>query len=385
MTQYSANWARVSPEESGPPEDIAAGGPGAPARRVALVAFFQERHRRQVYQLYQEVFGRDAANSFQERWRWAQEACLYPQDSPKWVLVDRERVVGFLGTIALPYVLQGSTILAHTPCDYMVHPQYRFHGVKLMGEFFRTCDNCVTCEDMPASIKVTRWLGAEPVGSLVRHVRVLDARALTTRWRWAGAAPARWPLNLLLRRPDKARFHLGGTPFKVAAARQFDLRFQAFFDRLAATVAVLPARDLRFLEWRYGNGSPHAGREIGVVAGPGDRLLGYVVFCLSSRPQRYGYILDLQALPPQAEEIGSSLLGYAVERLRAGGAWSVRYHHLASPGNLPDRVLKQHGFIPRGRHQFLVRFRDPGIASAARCAGNWNYSYGDSEASHAFI
>jgi hypothetical protein len=361
------------------------GPPGDAAGTSVAVLPFQEDQREGVYQLYGEVFGPAAARSFSDRWRWAQEACLHPQDQPKWVVLDQQRVVGFLGTIALPYVVQGAPVLAHTPCDYMVHPAYRFHGVKLMGEFFRTCPNCVTCDDMPPTIKVTRWLGAQPVAPLVRWVKVLDARALSHRWSWAGAGPARWPINLLLRGSGLARRRPGRTSFRVAAARDFDHRFQEFFHRLAQVAPVLTARDRRFLEWRYGAGSPHQGRQIGVATDSGGDLQGYVIYYLSSGPQRYGCILDLQSLPPHGREVGGSLLNYAVARLRAGGAWSVRYHHLAGSGALPDRVLQQHGFMPRGEHQLLVRFQEPSMAGAAASAANWNYSYGDSEASHAFI
>lgn len=368
-----------------PLEERNSAEPVAPTSGEVQLIPFQVDHKEQVFQLYREVFGPSAAESFQERWQWAQEQCLYPGYNPKWVLVDRERVVGFLSTIPLPYIVRGIPVLAHTPCDYMVHPEYRFHGIGLLREFFRSCENCVTCDDMPSTIKVTRWLGARPVGRLVRYVKVLDPRALRPNWRWAGAAPMRWPICFLLRGSLSRLSYPRERQFDVEPVSRFDLRFEDFFHKLTKQVTVTPGRDLQFLEWRYGRESPHGGREIGVIADQKQELLGYVIFYLSRAPHRSGYILDLQTLPQRAGEVGNALLGYAGGKLRDRGAWSIRYHHLASPHTVPAHTLRRHGFIPRGCHQFLVRFRDPAISHFAGFSGNWSYSYGDSEASHSSV
>jgi len=52
---------------------------------------------------------------------------------------------------------------------------------------------------------------------------------------------------------------------------------------------------------------------------------------------------------------------------------------------MPVPDLRRLGFIRRGDFVLSVKFADPGIQTIATRPGAWNYSFGDSEASHAFI
>ena len=108
-----------------------------------------------------------------------------------------------------------------------------------------------------------------------------------------------------------------------------------------------------------------------------------MIFFFPGGPKRTGYILDLQMIPPSDTRVARALMKYAVQRLRRAGAWTVRYHLVASPFALPDEVLADFGFRRRGGHHFMVKFRDERLAATAGRQANWNYSFGDSEASHA--
>lgn len=362
-------------------------------KETADVRPFQEADREQVYDLYKEVFGEygkrfgeDWPRAFRSRWQWAQQENLYPQDSPRWVLTSGEGVVGFLATIPVPYWINGTSVIAHTPCDYMVHPDHRFHGIKLMRKFFRSCDNCVTCDDIPATIKLTQWLGAKPVGQLVRYVKILDGRALGRRQGWSRVpASVLWMMTQGLRWSDRLWRIDDGFAGKVELLDHFDWRFDHFFNRVSGLTRATALRNTQFLKWRYGNTSPHARREIGVATDANSGLIGYVIFYLSGGPSRIGYVLDLQVLPFNNVKAATALLGYAVERLRGKGAWTVRYYHVSSPFNPPDEMLNRYGFVPRGGYQLLVKFRDERLAATACSQSSWNYSYGDSEASHAAV
>ncbi len=369
--------------------EAAAGSPAVAVRRkdgqeatVKLLAV-EEEHWDQVYRLYGQVFGEDMARAFRDRRHWARQGGVCAQGASGWGLVDGDAVVGLLTTVPMRYWIGGAEIVAHTPADYMVHPQYRFHGIKLMREFFRACENCVTCDDMRATIKVAEWLGAKRVGTLVRYVKLLDGRALRSRSVWAKVPSPLWsPVTWALRLVDVVRTRGLTSDVTVEALNSFDERFARFSHDLAQRVPAMPARDLQFFEWRYGDRSPHAAREIGAVTDHTNELVGYVIFHLSGGPSRTGYILDLQALPQANKGITMALLDYALRSLRRRGAWKVQYHNLSSPFGLADEVLRSCGFTPRGAHQFMVNFRDQGLAAVAERQLNWNYSYGDSEASH---
>src|SRR3712207_8822316 len=59
------------------------------------------------------------------------------------------------------YRIGGERVVAHTPADYQVLPGNGFHALSLMRRFFRTVDNCVSCDQVPEAIAVETRLGAE--------------------------------------------------------------------------------------------------------------------------------------------------------------------------------------------------------------------------------
>ena len=85
----------------------------------------------------------------------------------RWVAVDEDgRVVGHLAAVPQYYRIGGQRVVAHTPCDYMVHSRHGFQALSLMRTFFRTVDNCVACDMVPAVIGVETRLGAGVAGQL---------------------------------------------------------------------------------------------------------------------------------------------------------------------------------------------------------------------------
>ncbi len=353
--------------------------------RVRVVDF-DWRWKEGVQALYAQTFGEAAAAAFASRWQWSRSTDLGQDSAPAWVLSHGQAAVGFLATVPLPYRIAGERVIAHTPCDYAVLPGYRFNGILLMRRFFEVCENCVSCDDIPATIKVTEWLGARRAGRMVRVVKILDARSLRTRRGWNRVpSPALWPLTASILLADRVRVLQAPGGGGASPAAGFDCHFDRFFQRLARTVPATVERSLAFLRWRYGAASPHAGAEVGVITSSDGELRGYIVFHCSPTVSHASCILDLQTDPPGDGGLTGALLDYAVDRLRAKGAWVVRYHFVPSAYAPPLSLLHARGFVTRGGHQMLVRFEDTDLQATAAAQANWSYSYGDSEASHAEI
>lgn len=349
------------------------------------LAPYRPEHFEGVCALYAEVFTAPAARAFRARWKWSQEENLFPGETRRWVLLAGGAVAGFLGAVPLLYRVNGREVVAHTPCDYMVHPDHRFHGIKLMRQCFKECESCVSTDDIEATIKVTTWLGAAQAGRMVRYARVVDARAMR-RGRLAGMPGPLWkPATLGLRAYQALRLSNPGGKYDVQPAQGFDSRFDRFDKRVGASAPASLVRDSRFLNWRYRGASPHAKSEIATVSRPDGELAGYVVYYMSPGPAHYGYIMDLQADGDDAPQVAGRLLTYAAGRLRKAGAWVIQHHQPLTPHTLPDATLRSFGFVPRGRHELLVRLGDADMQSAASKSENWQYVYGDSEASHSVI
>ena len=97
----------------------------------------------------------------------------------RWVAVTEDgEVVGHLSALPLYYRVNGQRVVAHTPGDYMVDPRYGFYALSLMRKFFRTCENCVACDMVPATITVETRLGAEISGDLGYAAKLLNVGRL---------------------------------------------------------------------------------------------------------------------------------------------------------------------------------------------------------------
>ncbi|MDQ3965960.1 MAG: GNAT family N-acetyltransferase [Actinomycetota bacterium] len=358
-------------------------------------------------------------------WRWLESHPLAKDEMHRWVLATEEgEVVGHLAAVPQYYRINGQRIVAHTPADYQVLPQYGFHALLLMRKFFRTAQNCVACDMVPAVIGVETRMGAEKAGSLHYAAKLLnvsrlpappipapirrflnleeqaalargcenlseagppDAQEQVTliRPRAPIPAPIKRLLNGGLRVVDEALGGVFGGNLKVEVLEGFDESFDELFEKIAAVVPCLPEKDAAFLRWRYGPGSPQNPVTILGVRGE-EGLLGYAVLGVTvETPQgfRDAYILDLMTLPGR-RDVARALLREAVRYFRRAGTPIIRYRFLMSHTSPRSSDVRRLGFFYRNRRRntLLVKFADRGLHKTANDTANWSYSIGDGEA-----
>src|SRR5918998_353877 len=349
----------------------------------------------------------------------------------RWVAVadddqNGSQVVGHLAATPQYYRIGGGGGGGYTPCDYMVHSQHGFQALSLMRTFFRTIENCVACDMVPAVITVESRLGAEvagqlqyaakllnvsrlpvpPIPSPVRRLLNLQEQTVTARGyasrpeaeshdaeehiapplvrpRAPIPAPVKGLLNEGLRMVDEALSSGFGGDLRAEMLEGFDESFDVLFEKIAAQVPCVPEKDSAFLRWRYGPGSPQTPVTILGVR-EGEDLLGYAVLGVTVENLegfRDAYILDLVALPGH-HDVTRVLLGEAERFFRKAGVPLIRYRYLRSPTSPQSGDLLRFGFFPRKerRNWLLVKFADPARHKVARHITNWSYSIGDGEA-----
>jgi hypothetical protein len=355
-------------------------------------------------------------------YRWYQDHPLSGK-LYRWVSMTEEgEVVGHLTAFPQFYRIDGRRVVAHTPGDYMVLPQHGFQAIMLMRSFFRSTENCVVCDMVPAVISVETRLGAKVVGDLQYAAKLMNvsrlpmpsvpaplrrllklpqqfapARGFTDR---PGAeahdveehvappaprprAPIPRPLQGLLngglRAVDEALGSGLGGDLEVQALDGFDESFDDLFERVAAVVPCTVEKDTAFLRWRYGPGSPQSPVTVlGVRSGR--RMLGYAVLKAAFHGQD-GYILDLTALPGR-QDVVLALLRETVRSFRRMGVQIIRYRLVESPTSPRSADLRRLGFFSRRgrRHKLLVKFADTSLRETTDDLLNWSLSFGDGEA-----
>ncbi|MGA9523189.1 MAG: GNAT family N-acetyltransferase [Myxococcaceae bacterium] len=347
---------------------------------------FEPALRDQVFSLHATVFGARESQAFRARWRWSQVENLFPAQTPKWVLLDRDRVVGFVGTVPQLFRIGGRDVLTHTSSDFMVAPAYRFHGIQLMRACTEYCENHLSLDNVDATVAVLKFLRFAPVAVMRRYVKVLDGNFARARVAWGTRVPGiAWqPVNLLLRARDQLA--VPRERCEAVALDDFDARFDRYFEKEVARCSAIQVRSCEYLRWRYGPASPHARRRLGVVVDSQNELSGYVITFLSGDAERSGYILELSTKNERNLEVTSALLRFAVRQLRSQGAWTVRLHQLDTGASIPASLLRAWNFQRReDTYQLLARLADPKAMLLAQNTRGWSMSFGDAEASHGLL
>jgi len=341
----------------------------------------------------------------------------------RWISETEDgEVVGHLAAMPLYYRIGGERVVAHTPGDYMVHPDHSFQALALMRRFFREVDNCFACDMVPAVISVETRFGAEVAGQMQYAAKLLNVSRLPVpsmperlrkalrlpsqfspsrgytghqdeghaalgepepapqpRPRAPIPAPLKSALNGGLEALDKALMRGYGAGYEVEAIDHFDESFDEFFEKVAAVVPCLQEKDSAFLNWRYGPDSPTHPVEVLAVRG-GQGLLGYAVVKFLPKSGD-AFILDLMSLPGYTQ-VARALVRESVRYFRKRGAPIIRYRYLESPATPGGSDLLRLGFFSRGegrRNSILVGFEDEQKHELALDLDNWSYNIGDGE------
>jgi hypothetical protein len=334
-----------------------------------------DKLRRLIYPDHPEAYEVDWHSRI---WRWLGTHPL-ADEMHRWVLAtDEGEVVGHLAAVPQFYRIDGERVVAHTPADYQVLPGHGFHALSLMRRFFRTAENCVSCDQVPEAVAVETRLGAKEAGKLHYAAKILDLSEIPR-------LPA--PLGPVMKLPswglkavDGALGRVFGNGPKAEGIDGFDASFDELFESVASSVPCVAEKDAAFLRWRYGPDSPQSPVTILGVK-DGDTLLGYAVLRVTVGGDN-GYVLDLTTLPGR-HDVARSLLRDAIRHFARVGVYIARYRFLESPTSPRAKDLWRLGFFPRNnrRHTLLVKFADYGLHKAALDPTNWSYTTGDGEAS----
>jgi hypothetical protein len=385
---------------------------GVAQLRIQAYPQFPETHDVEFYSSVYRWFERHPLGN--EMYRWVAVA-----DDGQ----NGSRVVGHLAATPQYYRIGGQRVVAYTPCDYMVHYRHGFQAFHLMRMFFRTTENCVACDMVPAVIAVESRLGAEVAGQLQYAAKLLNVSRLPVppvpspvrrllnlqqtvtargyasrpdterhdaeehvapplvRPRAPIPAPVKKLLNEGLRIADEVLSSGFGDDLRAEVLEGFDESFDELFEKIAAQVRCVPEKDSAFLRWRYGPGSPQFPVTVLGVK-EGGTLLGYSVLMVSMTAGQDGNVLDLTALPGR-RDVARALLRESVRFFRRVGAQIVRYRFVESLTAPRPSDLRRLGFFYRRgrRHTLLVKFADRNLHNTANNIANWSYTVGDGEAS----
>jgi GNAT superfamily N-acetyltransferase len=337
-----------------------------------------KEHDAEMFRLYEEVFGKDAAAASRRRWSWQYEN--NPQVAATgpviWMAQEPGRLLGQMAALRVRLWFGGREVQASWGNDYFVRldAQGRGLGALLSNAWSDHEDVALALGLTPSSYPLFKKLGFVDVGPVPFYQKVVDAGAVARR--------RLGPLLGALAAPGLAAFlrlRLGRPPgpprdVEVAAAADFTPEYDGLWERARASYAMCVRRDARYLRWKYLE-CPHRRYDLLEARRRGE-LVGYAVSRLDDyRGLRLGWIVDVFT-DTRDEGAKEALIHRLLESFQAAGVARAQAYSLNAP---LAATLRRFGFFPGfSAVQFCVKSAvDPQGAFAD--VGGWNLMFGDGD------
>jgi hypothetical protein len=235
----------------------------------------------EIANLINQVFGR---NRNSEYFEWLYRRNPVGQALAAVVLCDGS-VVGLMSAIPVKYSVSGTDVLFAQNVDLAIIERYRRLDVymKLIVTQHDTLSQgnvkfSFGFTNKYSSAVASQTHGSKKIGTLPRFVKVLNARPfLAKTFSNKTLSKIVSPIaNALLCTwyPRNVKIPIG---LELKRIRQFDERFDIFWDQIKADYPIMAVRDKRYLNWRYKNG-PHMNSEVACLQRVGsNEIVGFTV------------------------------------------------------------------------------------------------------------
>jgi GNAT superfamily N-acetyltransferase len=344
---------------------------------MADIVRFQLADRRAVDTLYRRVFGHDAANASQLRWRWQylQNPNTPPDGLQIWLAREGPTIVGQYAAMPVRLALKGLEISGSWGMDVMVAPERQRQGI---GEvLFRTWDQHVGASlglgPSPSSRRLFQKMKWPEVGPVPCLVKPLTRRAVRR---------ANWPMPLNRLASALAypyiRVISGPKPLQaqIEPIRQFDQRFTELWERVSRSFGLAVTRDAAYLNWKFIE-PPHV--RYSVVALKRDETIGGYAVYRHVQESRGRVTLLVDFLVDPSDRVGfETLLRWVDREARAADSDKIRLFSMHAGFR---RLLRRSGYFSvASTLEFAIKVNAMSVPeSFYEQTNDWHVTLGDSD------
>ncbi len=299
-----------------------------------------------------------------------------------WIGKDEDKDQ-FIGTaVALPrkFWVNGRTISCHVLADFSINPEYRSLGPALKlnrASLDPVHDGRIPfAYDFPSkSMAVAhRWMKVEPIGQVLRFVRLLRAgRQIEERvGKGLISRILAWIVNTAMRIYSVQKMSKGYTfDDEKIDPKSFDVSFTELDRHIGKRYKVCGSRDQSYLTWRY---ALNTHRDFFLIKLKyHDELCGFIIFTIreNSRVQVYDLYSKDQA------EVKRNLIKALLKVVYNKNAEAVEVALLETNPWIP--LIRRCGFFPRSDTSEVYVFipKDSDLDGVVNNAGNWYMTQGD--------
>jgi|GEM_PF-1999704 len=287
-------------------------------------------------------------------WRWRYDANPAKTDTLPPFLVGEQggTIVGVHGLVPLRVKVMDRILVASCGCDLVVDPRARSVGMKIKLKAMSRAFSPLyisTSANEPAN-KITLALGGKEVGvgrcklikplkasGILRRIfgknHLAFARAATTFASVAVGKPLDWALAV----GRAIRSYPAVSGAAIEEIRQFDQRFDRFWETISREANIMHVRDAAYLNWRFAR-YPFAGIESFALVRENE-ILGLAVIHKSTDSDGLPFVAILELLVPRGENMVFDLLlreivnrsakagTHAITARASTARWEGRYTH----------------------------------------------------------
>ena len=307
------------------------------------------------------------------------------------VVSFEEEVVGFLGTIAARFIVDGNETLAGQGADIAIDEVHRRLDVflGLMSAFeSRARAEGITFTYGTSNGDVDELNSVlsfqSPICRVPRLVRLMDAGELLKRS--AGSLPVKLSTAAFSWAFKRARVKKEVKPprgARFSEVTRFDARFDRLWERMAPDKRVSVIRDSDYLNWRLIDAPQRSKQVVCLETTSGDEILGFIgLFEISDNGFRRGMIIE-SAVPDKEQPavfralLDAALQWFAKRKVGIVDCWMLttdRWYQEA----------RRRGFMPRQTDTARVFYHPietcpPRVTGALADPSNWRLSISDSD------
>lgn len=340
-----------------------------------------------IANLLNQAFGQVPLEKRQKLWGWRNENNpARDRRIPSFLIAEKNgQVVGVHGLTPLRIKVADNEFRVGCSCDLAVNPAARSVGVQIklraMSKDISSL-HISTSANEPAN-KITLALGGKEIS--VGHRKYLKPLKLSAFLRRKiGGAPGRIlgtllgiPLDSIMSIARQTRPYPKPADSTIQDFKQFDQRFDRFWDKISKNYPIMIIRDSAYLNWRYAN-YPFGGvQAFGLVRA--DEILGFAAIHTSVDEHGLAFAVLLELLTqPGQKKIFEYLLRESIKRASRGGA-----HYIQAKTSVAEWAaqFKKYGFKAIDLSYSCATFKNntdlPDELFAKE--GNWYLSYGDGD------
>jgi len=347
-----------------------------------IIRNFKPEDRNKIFDLLKIVWGESFTEKLREIWLWKIENNPFKENgiSVATVMEKEDRIIGVISKMPAPLKFHEKETKCIWLCEYIVHPDHRGLGHKLMENVMKEPAILLGATN-ELSYKVVKKLGWSDIYILKNRIYITNLRHILKNKKVGNQflqfiCGKIWNvLNNFLNILNKKK----GKNISIEKITIFDQNIDKLWERIEKNYGIIVVRNKEYLNWRYVD-RPDINYNI-YLAESDKKVLGYVVTRTDSHDDlKFGHIVDIICDFDRSDAC-YPLINEAVQDFRIINDVDLITCYISPYHHLYDKALRRNGFFFKtSKRQVVFYNNSPSVSkNDISNTNDWFFTRGDSD------